>query len=647
MSPVSESSVRPFVALTLLTTLALAACATNPGRTSQTPEQRALLEAGWIDEEPIDRATLADPERLDALAHAGVRGRVLRLDRLLDLYDGARFAGDAAARDSLWQALGGYATSQGIDASREVVLRLLDEAYALEDLAAAEPGALSEAEQTFVAEAIMLLATDMFLPDSAETLITQTLAYRVLAETGHPRIADNAHWRLYDHVRGVLEGAVELGPELRADIVIHALYAERDDISAWLADVGPHARPPLPSPTELWGLLVDHRDAIAEHPRWRPVIEARATQERELEQTVMALIPRPRDPGWELSTLPRGTGAPESLAPVVRLGPGELALEPTSAAPRSFAPKSEDPSDLVAGLEGLLARDGRGILLLASAPQVPAPEYAATLAALAAARTQLIELAVHEPGLEREGAEAGSPVVVALPLYVARADDPSAGAQALRGSRVHVQLSGRGPRVRVDGRWLSATATLPSDLLRLASELRRAYPRERSVSLALGPQVQHQQLVDLLAALSGGIDPAFLGVGWLPDAAIEAEPSVDPEHDAAFEARTRLTRDALRYTHSRPADLGDDDWARLSRASEPILDCVPELEHELPAKGVSLELRFDDGKLVEAEAERRGGRAPNKERLAAYAACARERLVGFRFQDHREPLTTSLIVEQR
>lgn len=114
-----------------------------------------LLAAGWIDAETIGPATLEDPERLAALAEAGSRGRALRLDRLIDLYDGARFAADKQARESLWLALGGYATTRGIDASREVVLRLLDEAYAIEELAAASP--LGEDELQFVTDAIMLL----------------------------------------------------------------------------------------------------------------------------------------------------------------------------------------------------------------------------------------------------------------------------------------------------------------------------------------------------------------------------------------------------------------------------------------------------------------------------------------------------------
>ncbi|MCA9682703.1 MAG: hypothetical protein KC457_10940 [Myxococcales bacterium] len=156
----------------------------HQGRRTRDPGA-ALVAAGWIDDETVGQATLADPDRLAALGDAGISGRVIRLDRLLDLYDAARFADDGEARDSLWAALGDYSSTRGIDASREVVLRLLDEAYAIDD----RSDALSDDERRFVADAIMLLSADMFLPDSAEALITQTLAYRSLVEDGHPREA--------------------------------------------------------------------------------------------------------------------------------------------------------------------------------------------------------------------------------------------------------------------------------------------------------------------------------------------------------------------------------------------------------------------------------------------------------------------------
>jgi hypothetical protein len=619
----------------LLAALLVSGCA-GSGRNTRASE---LLAAGWIDSEPVGPATEADPERLAALADAGLRGRILRLDRLLDLYDAARFAGDRQARESLWLALGGHASTRGIEASREAVLRMLDEAYALEDLAAGDPDALTEAEQRFVADAIMLLSTDMFLPDTAEALITATLAYRVLAEDGHPRIADNAHWRLYDHVRGVLEGAVEIAPAMRADVLVHALYAEREDISAWLEDLGPHARPPLPSPSELWALLEQHRDSLAGIERWQGVLATRVKSEADLQETVMALLPRPREPSWRLVELPRGTGAPESLAPVIVLEPGRVRIESRELEPNAIE---------VAALEGLLARDGRGTLLLASAPDVPAPDYAATLQTLSGSTAATIELAVHEPALPRadgesEGEDQGM-VVVALPLYVARPEDAGAGARALRSSRIHVQLGGRGPRFRVDGRWLDANPTLPSDLVAFIDKLRRAYPRQHAVSLSLADDVQHQQLVDLLAALMGGRSPAFVAVGWMPDATIEPKPVTDPLAERTLAARVDLASEAIAITlGDAPAGLPEQDWARLRSASESLRACIPELEAPLPKPGITIALDFAEHELVELDAS--GPKLPPAS-LERFESCANDRLAGFRLREHEAVLRVELSVRR-
>ncbi|NVB41836.1 hypothetical protein G6O69_28645 [Pseudenhygromyxa sp. WMMC2535] len=627
---VRVSLLASLLATTTTLAAATAGCVRGGGR-SEVPGAK-LVADGWIDASTMGEATLADPDRLAALAEAGPQGRVIRLDRLLDLYDAARFAEDREARESLWIALGGNTSTRGIDASREVVLRLLDEAYRLDDLAASDPAALDDDARSFVADAIMLLSTDMFLPDSAEALITQTLAYRVLTEQGHPRIADNAHWRLYDHVRGVLEGAVDIGPQLRDEIAVHALYAEREDISAWLEDRAPHAQPPLPEPAALWTVLARHRDALAEIPRWQGVVASRAAAEAELRETTLALLPQPRDPAWVLPELPQGTGVRESLAPVVLARPGELVLEPSGVEPRSLpaSASAEDPEALRAGLEGLLARDGRGVLLFAADPQLPAPELEAALSALAEARTSTIELAVHEPRIG-EGAE---PVVVALPLHVARPDDLARGVRALRESRIHVQLSGRGPRFAIDGRWLSASSPLPSDIEALAQTLRAAYPRERALSLSLAGDVQPRQLVDLLAALSGGVSPAFLAVGWTPD--VPAQPTIaaqQPEADALLDSRAALGRARLEIAIEAPDGLPADDLARVEQAADATLACVPELEAALPAGGLPLNLHFEAGQLatVELQLPRRDARlARNRaSQIEHLEACAQDRLLGF------------------
>jgi hypothetical protein len=618
----------------LLSALLVISGACGPGRGTRAPYAE-LLAAGWIDAEPIGTATAGDPERLGMLAEAGVRGRTLRLDRLLDLYDGARFAADEQARESLWVALGGYATTQGIDASREVVMRLLDEAYAIEDLAARSPGALDEDEQQFVAEAIMLLSTDLFLPDSAEALISQTLAYRVLAETGHPRIADNAHWRLYDHVRGVLDGTIEVGPELRPDVLVHALYAEREDVSAWLEDVAPHARPPLPSATELWSLLERHRAAIEAIPRWQGVVATRAQAEADLRETILEVLPRPRDPAWVLPKLPQGTGQPESLAPVLLLANGKRIIEPTSSSPheqeaRGFNEESQ------AALESVLLRDGRGTVLLAADPQTPTGEFMMAMMLMMGTRVTTVEFAVHEPRLDGEGS-----VVVALPLHIVYDSDLSPGARSLRDARIKVSLSGRGPRFRVDGRWLSSKPALPTDVQRFIADLRRAYPGERVINVELGADVQPQQLVDLLATLTGGIDPLFLAAGMVEPKPGEPKPTEDPAADRALAARLALLDSKPTIAVQENATLSADDRARVEQASAGLRECVPELEAPLPKQGVTLELPFAEGQLGKLKAS---GRRIDAAALARFEECATERLLGFRLREPAAPVTVTLVV---
>jgi hypothetical protein len=617
----------------LLTALLLIAGACGPGRGTRAPYEE-LLAAGWIDAEPIGTATQDDPDRLALLTEAGVRGRMLRLDRLIDLYDGARFASDAQARESLWAALGGYATTQGIDASREVVLRLLDEAYALEDLSGAQPGALSEDEQSFVADAIMLLSTDLFLPDTAEALISQTLAYRLLAESGHPRIADNAHWRLYDHVRGVLDGAAESGPELRPNIVVHALYAEREDISAWLEDLGPHAQPPLPSTEELWSLLEQHRAAIEVIPRWQPVVAARAQTDKELREIIEGVLPWPRDPAWVLPKLPQGTAQRESLAPVVLLAEGTRIIEPTSSSPFVDDARSISSRHMPA-LESALLRDGRGTVLLAADPQTPSTEFAMGLAAVIMAEVATIEFAVHEPRLDGEGS-----VVVALPLHVVYQDDVGPGARALRDARIKIVVSGRGPRFAVDGRWLSATPALPSDVARFVADLRRAYPRERVVHVTIGADVQPQQIVDVLATVIGGIKPMFSAAGmvWSDD---QSPPKEDPAADRALAARLALLDSNPTLFVQPDPTLSEDNRARVDQAAATLRECVPELEAKLPKQGVTLSLSFTDGKL---DKPRASGRI-DKAALARFEACANDRLLGFRLREGSGPATVTLTVK--
>jgi hypothetical protein len=579
----------------------------------------------WIDEPTVGPpGPAADADRLRELEQAGWKGRVIRLDRLLDLYDAARFAQDEAARETMWLVLGGSSSTRGPAASREAVLRMLDEAYALDEVG--DP--LGDDHRRFVADAIALLSADLFLPDSAESLIDQTLGYRLLAEGGHPRIADNARFRLYDFVRGVLEGTLEVGPDARPDVAVHALYAEREDISAWLDDGIPHGRPPLPSTEQLWALLDGQTSALAELPRWQAVLDTRTREDAELRETTIDLLPRPRDAGWALTELPRGTAEAESLGPIVLLRPGELILEPGGPGSRTLSPDAAEAKERMAGL---LARDGRGLLLLAAEPDLPAPEFAAGLAAMVAARVSTIELAVHEP---RTGDEPGM-VVVALPLHVVHADEVSPGARAIREARIHVRLSGRGVRFAIDDRWLSASPEMPSDLRSLVARLHEAYPRERVIRLSLDADVQPRQLIELAAALVGGRNAAFVAIGWAADqplAELPEKPSTAADETLAL--RTTLAQPRT-PTLDIPVELPATDSGMLGELARDLGVCVPELERKLPKGGLAITLDFAEGKIAGSSVKAKGVPA---DRLDAVDRCVDERIVGRRLREHTEPL---------
>ena len=56
----------------------------HQGRRTRDPGA-ALVAAGWIDDETVGQATLADHDRLAALGDAGISGRVIRLVWLISL----------------------------------------------------------------------------------------------------------------------------------------------------------------------------------------------------------------------------------------------------------------------------------------------------------------------------------------------------------------------------------------------------------------------------------------------------------------------------------------------------------------------------------------------------------------------------------
>ena len=575
---------------------------------------------------PEVQTTRAPLEKMAASDAAGPR--LARLDRLLDLLDAARFSGDAHARETLWQALGGNAISQGHEATREAASRMLQEAWAIED---AHPDLEGDAQQ-FLADLIMLLSVDLHLPSDAESLSIQTLAYRSLVEQGHPRIADNATWRVYDHLRGVMVGAVEAPAERRMDVAVHALYAEHDDISAWLADTAPHSRPDYPAPDTLWGMVEAQRARLAEHDGWKPLVDARTAQDEALRETVLAVLPEARDPAWALADVERGTARPESLAPVLLLETGSAVLEPGRAGAKKLSAVSPE---LPRSLERVLARDGRGTVLMAAEPMLPSPELAGAMRALAAARVAVIELAVREPRVDDD--ERG--VIVALPLQVARPDDVGAGARAFREARIRVHLDGRGPRVSVDGEWLAAEPASPAELRELMQQVSRAYPRERIVGLTMSANILHQQLLDLLIQLEGGArEPLFAAVGWV--AGSGELPPEGGKADALVELRASLySPEGAPPALSQAFPFTKADQNRIEQWSKQLGLCLPELESR-PKGPVRLELSFVEGRLSDITV----GKGVKKKHHAALRECVEDLAYGFRLREHRDPASVGVVL---
>lgn len=610
---------------------------------AHTAATRARAPISWIDEALVgDRPQ--ETEHLARLSKAGPRGRVVRLDRLLDLFDAARFADDEGARDTLWAALGGHATGVGDRATRDALTRLLAEAMALDAaLPPADPTADPDPDRRLVADAIMLLTADLEPPGSAEDLAVRTLAYRTLVERGHPRISDNARWRLYDHVRGTLAGATSIAAEKRLDVAVQALYAERDSVEDLLSDAAPHSRPPWPALDELVAPMAAQTDALRKAPRWAGVLHTRAAADATLFETLAASLPAPRLPDWPLARLAPGTAKAESLSPVVRVDPGgSVIVDDGRPGARTLVLSDDEVEAIADAIEAMLAADGRGAVLLVADPATPAPRVHALFRALRRASVQRVEIAVHEPRL----ASSAPPAVLALPLLVARDGEAGSAPTAARAARIHVHQAGRGPTFGLDGVAIGSAVENGApvhgdDLERRLDDIAAAYPGERIVRLTIASDVQLRQLVDLLAALEGGPKRRFAAVAWQPGGSAPPRASkAAPE--VALAARAGIGRTTFGFTLERPFALVAEDDARLVEFVEQLSVCMPELASALPEGGVKLSLPFSEGGLGPVKLGKLAA-APARAR-AAFAACVDARAATFRLRKHRDTMTIEVTI---
>ena len=567
--------------------------------------------------------------------------RVARVDVLLDLLDAARFADDPGARDQLWQDLGGTARGRGPEATRDATSRVLGEAISLD--AGLDAGPLSDDARAFLGAVITLLSADLGLVGAADDLAIRTAAYRDIAQNGHPRAADNARWRLYDHVHGCLQGAVTAPQERRSDVAVHALYVREDSLAPWLDDRAVHAQRPLPGADELLALMIAPRDQLAADPRWTTTVQRRSAGDTSLTRTLRESFPAPRDPAWPLATMPQGTGRRDALLPIVRIDDRRVDID--LGRPQVVQAERGAP-ELTRAVEAALARDGRGAVLLVAAPLLPSPALNSITRTLLDARVARVELAIREP---RVALPTTSPdqttdpghVVVQLPLELLREADKGPAAVLLRGARVHLHLAGRGAQIALDGRWLPGDPDLGAQLARI----RKAYPRERMITIQLGDDVLYQQLLDLLRALVGGPQRAFEVAAWR--AAAAPPPATIPAKSLTAEARrlerrAELGRDGARVSLQQAFPLAAGDQPRLEILARSMLRCLPELETPLPQTDpLRLDLRFDEGRLARLTARKPRTRvAP--ERLAAVQACAELEARGFRLREHRDAINLEL-----
>jgi hypothetical protein len=576
--------------------------------------------SAWI-EAPVVGDAASDDRELATLADGDLHARTVRLDRLLDLFDAARFGDDADARETLWNALGGHATGIGEDASRDALRRLLTDAMALD-----ESGALDQDDRDFVAAAIMLLTTDLQPPASADDLVIRTLAFRTLAESGHPRIADNARWRLYDHARGTLQGATEAPPAERLDVAVQALYVDHESLEAWLADAAPHAKPPTPPLPELWRAVTVQSDALAADARWRPVVDRRRPEDERLRETLASVLPAPRQDDWPLALLPAGTAAAESGAPVLWMDGAMLVVDAGHPDARRVG-LDDDPEAAADAIRNVLAQDGRGVALWVSDPAAAAPRVAAALRAVRRSGASALELAVHEPRVRAEA----PPALLALPMLVVRDSDATAGASAARQARIHVHLAGTGPVFAVDDRVLPRDDD-PTRAEGQLDAIAAAYPDQRVVRLTLGPDVQLRQLIDLLSELRRR---SLTTVAWHVDG---TAPTSAPDAAASevVARRAALGRATWRAEVTPPFSIKAEDQARLEAFVESLAPCLVELETAVPSAGVSLVLPLSDAAL--GDVETKSGKGVSADARGRLDICVATKARGFRLVHHRDTM---------
>ena len=549
--------------------------------------------------------------------------RLAHLDRLLDLFDAARFGGDDAARAALWEGLDNPpGARRGPAATRDAAMRLLEEATRIEDQFGE---GLSESGRDFLNDAIMLLSVDASAPHDLESLETQALAFRSLLEVGHPRVVDNARWRLYDHARAVWTAAAQADPQRRIEIGLHGLLLEQGALEPWLRPAPIHQRPPLPDSAGLIDPALDLLSSLEADPRWAPVAQAVRTVDQAVRDAFVAVWPASRA-ALEAPMRPRGTGRREALAPVVALGPESLELAWGQPGVETLR---RGDARLPARLDDLALRDGASRVLVVAPGEISASATWDWMQGAAKSGLAWIEFALREAR-----SEGGGHVITQLPLRVVRSADRGPEAMALHEARLAVELSGRGARLGVDGAWVDAQPLGAAAFEARVAQMRAAYPGDDAIRVQLRPDLAWPQLLDGLSALLGPIDaPRFaLAFVWGDGPALPADVPMPPRDPLAARLALLSAAGQAAWRVDKPFAFKAEDEAALVVMLEALEAC------RLEGEGAGREpLRF----IVEM---REGGASSMtvagvaEDRRAAVEACAQRVASGFRLRHHLDAM---------
>jgi hypothetical protein len=601
----------PFVAV--IACLAPAATGCHTGTGSQSPHDVGMAEESADDFNSHDvLISQAEPEykSLPPAASADPHQRARRLDRLVDLFDAARFAAHLPAREVLWLAVGPRPKNdRGAAATKLAASRLIQEGWALD----AMPTAKAD-DRRFVADLLHLLSLDAQPPTTVDELATQSLALAELDRSIHPRLADNLAWRRLDLILAIANAAQRDANGEHAQGFLRAGVYTRLELADRLAQGTAPAswllRPEI--------LLSDYERLAAsleKDGRWQTLVAGR--RQRDFDQLRHALqnLPSPRDENVELPFINGAVTTLETLGPLVRIdanGHAHLNRDDLGAELQSWS----------ATLDNKLAELKPHSVTLALASSTPSPAFS-TLRSILRKHPQIaVDWAVRT---ERSGT---LPPQVFAPLAAFRI---TIGDTQTSPPRVAIRLGGSSSYAIFERGSSDAMPSTTSNLHALAQSIEDGFPDEARIGIHFAQDATVEQALQLIGALRSSAPTAKKReIIVLEDATAELEPP-DPK------ATLLVARRAWRGPLSGPPNvslaqsLTDVDIDRLTQASTQIALCLPELEKVKKLKSMNVNFTWLDDELVSTEV--RTVPKIHKDAARRLEICAYARLRPFRLQD--------------